>query len=139
MTGNTSASRKARLRVLVIDDMPAVRSVLRKMLGEIGFKEIFEASDGLAGLETLSRAAPDLIICDIEMKPMNGFKFMEALQARGYVGPNRIPALFVTSHGDRETVLKARGAGVDGFLIKPVQKVDLAARIDAVLMRMGIT
>lgn len=138
MAESEAGKRNARLRVLVIDDQPVIRAVVRRLLGELGFKEVSEASDGLAGLEVLWRAAPDLIICDIEMKPMNGLEFVEALQRRGYYGANRIPTIFLTAHAEREIVLRAKAVGADAFLVKPVQRNDLAARIEAVLARKGL-
>jgi two-component system chemotaxis response regulator CheY len=78
---------------------------------------------------------PDLIICDIAMEPVDGFKFVEALQARGFKDKDRIPTIFLTGHTEREMVIKAKQLGADGFLVKPVSAKDLKARITFALSR----
>ena len=61
-----------QLRVLVVEDNPFMRTLVRNMLGSIGVKKVFEAPDGIAGLETIRSVTPDVMILDWEMPLLNG-------------------------------------------------------------------
>lgn len=134
----TGSARFGRLRVLIIDDVPTVRSIVRKMLTTLGFKVVFEAENGEEGLRALGRAVPDIILCDIMMKPMNGLEFVDALHRRGYTGDNQLPVIFLTSNNDEETVMQALAVGAAGFLVKPVRLEDLRGRLKAVADKYGL-
>ena len=109
----TAASDRYRLfTVLVVDDQEAVRDSVRMMLRSLGFGAILEASDGEIAKEQFSARAPDLIICDINMSPTNGFVFVQWVRKKKS-GGFRTPILFLTSHAERKVVMKAKEVGVD--------------------------
>jgi two-component system chemotaxis response regulator CheY len=122
-----------KLRVLIVEDQPFIRQIVRGMLRKLGFDDIIEARDGQEGMAALFRRLPDLIICDIQMKPMGGLQFLEATRKADDQRVNRIPFLFLTSQDDETTIKAALGSGVDGYLLKPVAQDALQARIDAAL------
>lgn len=127
-------SRYAGVRVLMVEDMAVVRAIVRRMLEDIGVGRVFEADDGASGLEALQVVEPDLIICDIGMKPMDGFEFVERVRA---AGGRRQGIIFLTARAEPELVARARKLGIDCFLVKPVKRAELAQRIDTVLGRRG--
>ncbi len=115
--------------VLVADDQEAVRDSVRLMLRSLGFGAILEAASGEAAKEQYASRPPDLIICDINMTPTNGFAFVKWVRQRNS-GGFRTPILFLTSHTEREVVMKAKTLGIDGFLVKPVGIADLTVRVE---------
>jgi two-component system chemotaxis response regulator CheY len=128
-----SDPRLASLRALVVEDNAFMRDLVLRLMRQIGFNQLREAVDGADALRTVMQFNPNLIVCDINMKPMNGIEFVTQLQRSGYTGVHKIPTIFLTSHAEEQYVQQARALGVDGFLVKPVNKQTLVARILAVL------
>lgn len=124
-----------RKRVLIVEDQEVIRQIVWKMLKSMGFENIVEVGDGTQAVREVLATKPDLIICDIAMEPMDGIKFVETLQARGFKDKDRIPTIFLTGHTERDLVIKAKQLGADGFLVKPVSPKDLRARITYALTR----
>jgi len=120
-----------QLKVLVVDDQDFIRAIIRKMLSQIGIATVIEARDGASALQQVSDQRPDLVICDVRMRPLDGFGFVEAL--RRDPGGCATPVILLTGHTDPETVERARSVGVDGFLVKPVLAPALEDRIIAVI------
>ena len=112
---------------LIVEDHEFTRTMVHEQLNKLRFKEIIEATDGADGLEKLNETI-DIVICDIEMKPVDGFGFMEGLRAAA--DPiNKIPVLFLTGHSDAELVKRAIACGVGGYLLKPLSVDKLKAKI----------
>ena len=128
----TTSSRYENLRVLVVEDNAFVRSLVAKVLYNIGVRDIAQATDGGTGLEQLSAFRPDVVICDIEMAPMGGMDFLRA--ARAGIATDT-PVIFLTSHSEPEIVLQAKALGADSFLVKPISTGKLKDRLDRVLSR----
>lgn len=129
MSDSTPSDRYKRFTVLIIDDQETVRTSVKLMLRALGFGTLLEAPDGEAAKKLFGLRPPDLILCDINMAPTNGFEFVQWLRKRG-TGGIRVPVLFLTAHSEREVVMKAKTVGVDGFLVKPVRIADLTVRVD---------
>ncbi|EPY02500.1 CheY-like receiver protein [Magnetospirillum fulvum MGU-K5] len=107
-----------RLKVLIIDDQDFVRTIIRKMLGQIGIVTVVEARDGTSGLDVVDRERPDLVICDVRMRPLDGFGFVRAVRAQPET--TALPVILLTAHTDDATLALAEDIGVDAFLAKPV-------------------
>ena len=115
-------------RILIVDDQVFVRQSIRTMLeGHSGFV-MSEAQNGHEALMLLRSHLPNLIICDIGMKPIDGFAFLNSLQT-GTHGFFDIPFIFLTGHSDVDDVKKAANMGVDGYLLKPVRADKLVEAI----------
>jgi two-component system response regulator MprA len=122
------------VRILVVDDEPAVRESLASSL-EFEDYDVVTAADGLAALEELDRSRPDLAILDVLMPRMDGLTACRRLRARG----DTLPVLMLTARdtvGDRVTGLDA---GADDYLVKPFELDELFARIRALLRRSLVT
>lgn len=126
---SSTSDRYKTFTVLIVDDQEAVRDSVRLMLRSLGFGAILEAANGEAAKEHYATRPPDLILCDINMQPTNGFAFVKWVRLRNS-GSFRTPILFLTSHTEREVVMKAKEVGIDGFLVKPVGVADLTVRVD---------
>ena len=124
------------MKVLVVDDSKMMRMMHARSLRQAGYQaEVLEAGDGAEGLQVLDSAGPvDLIICDWNMPGMDGLEFVRAVRARQREkNLPRIPILMVTSQGTQEQVARAREAGVDTLLVKPVTAEALAVSLEMLL------
>lgn len=119
--------------ILVIEDQPFVRRTIMQIVSQIGFKTIAEADNGESGIDQCRKLNPDIIVCDIEMKPMSGLDFLAALRSSQDVGNNRTPVVFLTNHTESEIVKKAMSLGVNGFVVKPPSLGALKERVDRLL------
>ena len=108
------------MRALIIDDSRAMRAVLGRILAELGF-EVTEASNGREGLDHLEASgATDLALVDWNMPEMNGLDFVRAVRAARAYDPMRL--IMVTTETEMTRVVKALGAGVDAYIMKPFAK-----------------
>ena len=124
--------------ILVIEDQPFVRRTIMQILSQIGFRSIAEADNGETGMQECIRTAPDVIVCDIDMKPVSGLQFLAELRASAEVRNRRTPVVFLTNHTESEIVKKAMALGVNGFGVKPPSFGALKERVDRLLDRGGL-
>jgi len=118
-------------RVLIADDDPQMRRLIRGVLQRDGF-EVVEAGDGLDALELAEQGGVDLVILDVDMPRLDGLGVLEELRAQ--VRTACLPVIVLTAqHGETEE--KALDLGAHDYLGKPVQTRSLVARVRAVLKR----
>jgi two-component system cell cycle response regulator len=114
--------------ILIIDDSKTVRQEIVQFLKEIAlFDDYREAADGIDGLKSLLENKADLIICDVEMPRMDGFKFIAMMQTREEF--KDIPVIMLTGRGDREMKIKGLDHGACDYVTKPFDPGELAARV----------
>jgi type IV pilus assembly protein PilB len=120
-------------RILVADDDPQMRRLIKSVLQREGF-EVVEAVDGLDALEAVERSRIDLVILDLEMPRLDGLGVLEELRAQ--IRTASLPVIVLTAqHGESEE--KALDLGAQDYLTKPVQTRSLVARVRAVLKRVN--
>jgi two-component system, chemotaxis family, sensor kinase CheA len=107
-----STARPAASRILVVDDSPTTRAVLRKVLTAAGYS-VRTATDGLDALERLRTQAVDLVVCDVEMPRLNGLDFTRQAKSR-----YQIPIILVTGKEKEEHRREGLQAGADAYLVK---------------------
>ncbi len=126
-----------KMKMLVVDDNDFMRDLVASMLREIGFRDIFHASDGEAALLKTKEVDPHMILCDVDMEPMNGLDFVERLRRNAPPPPHiPTPVILLTAHSDAEIVQRAIKLGVNAYIVKPVKRNQLEARIATVLEKM---
>ena len=123
----------AYMKVLVIDDQPFLRTIIKKLLQQMGFKEIYEAEDGASGLEAHNKNKPDLIICDIEMEPVDGLVFLQTLRQAKDSEKSDAAVVFLSQHTDSHIIEKAQALNVNAFVVKPPSFDKLKNRIEFAL------
>jgi signal transduction histidine kinase len=116
--------------VLVVDDDPSNRALLRAILESAGYR-VVEAESGAGALGELERQPPDLVLLDVLMPGMDGFATCAALRARP--GGSDVPIVLVTALGDLTTHARAIETDADDFLTKPVQRTELLVRVRSLI------
>jgi two-component system cell cycle response regulator len=115
-------------RILIIDDSVTIREQVIRTLEPLNlFTFYYEAEDGLEGFKKLLSSPVDIILCDLEMPCIDGFKFLCMLKARPEL--LSIPVLILTSVDDRERKLKCLEQGASDYITKPFDQEELVARV----------
>jgi two-component system chemotaxis response regulator CheY len=124
-----------QLRVLVVEDNPFMRKMVRGMLGNIGVKKTYEAADGIAGLEMIREVTPDVVVLDWEMPLLNGPELVRIVRSPGVFPMPDIPIIMLTAHGERWRIVESIKLGVNEFLCKPVSAKALLDRLMSILLK----
>ncbi|MFI5321705.1 MAG: response regulator transcription factor [Myxococcota bacterium] len=122
----------APLRILVVEDEPAIRRGLLDLFAHHGF-EASGAATGEEGLRVGLSGEHDLIVLDLMLPGISGFDVCERVRA----AHPRLPILMLTARGAEEDVLRGFRAGADDYVTKPFSLAQLLARVNALLRRAG--
>jgi len=117
----------ARLKILVIDDEPPIRKLLRMGLNTQGY-DVLEAPSGKSGLEMLSQD-PDLVILDLGLPDVDGLELLRTIRGR----KEGVPIVVLSSRGDEAGKVQALDLGADDYVTKPFGMDELLARMRAAL------
>lgn len=118
--------------VLVVDDDPAISSLVAFKIGRLGVQVSVEA-DGEAGLATARRLHPDLVVLDWMMPRMTGLEVCTALRADANPKLARVPVLLLTAKAQESDIERAFVAGATDYIVKPFSPRELVSRISAAL------
>ncbi len=119
-------------RLLLVDDDPHIRELVRVFLSKEGF-EVIEACDGVEALAMLDTSAPDMVILDIMMPNMDGWQVCKELREH-----YDLPVLMLTAIGETQQKIKGFELGADDYLVKPFEPLELVVRVKALLKRYKI-
>lgn len=125
---------KTAVKILVVEDNPAVLELLRKGLAVCG--EVLTATDGAEALLKAVESPPDLIVADYQMPGLNGQLLYEKLRARDQT--KKIPYILLANRTDIEEKLRPYADGVEDFIVKPFFLKDATARIKKVSDRLHL-
>jgi two-component system chemotaxis response regulator CheY len=120
-----------RIPVLVVDDQLNMVRMIRQVLHDMGFRDIFDAHDGTTALAQIKMRAPGLIISDLKMEPMDGLDLLRAVRAHEQLAS--VPFLMLTGTNDRDRILAAKDAGVSDYMVKPFAVRTLRRKIEKLL------
>ena len=118
------------MRILVVDDEPAVRTSLERALSLEGYA-VRTAPDGGAALAAVEKSVPDLIVLDVAMPGVDGLAVARRLRAKGL----GVPILMLTARDGVPDRVAGLDAGADDYLVKPFALRELRARLRALLRR----
>ena len=118
------------MRILVVDDEPALRSSLERALG-LDRYEVELAGDGTEALDRLALAPVDAVVLDVSMPGIDGLELCRRLRAAG----DRTPVLMLTARDAIDDRVEGLDAGADDYLVKPFALRELQARLRALLRR----
>lgn len=114
--------------VLVIDDEPPIRRLLRTSLSANGF-EVLEAANGRDGLAAIQTDKPEIIVLDLGLPDIDGLDIVRTLRGAG----DKTPIVVLSSRGEERIKVEALDAGADDYVTKPFGVAELIARIRAAL------
>ena len=116
-------------RLLLVEDDPRIRSVLRLALTDEGY-DVTEAPTGSAGLAGVAETDPDVVLLDLILPDIDGFEVCRRIRRT-----SDVPVVMVTARADSHDVVAGLEAGADDYVTKPVVAKELSARIRALLRR----
>ena len=119
------------ISILVVDDYNTMVRIIKKLLKQIGYENVDEASNGEEALAKIKVKSYGLIISDWNMEPMTGFELLK--QVRADANTSKTPFILVTAESKPENVLAAQQAGVSNYLVKPFSAPVLKEKIDSAL------
>ena len=119
-------------KILVIDDDASLREVIQMALEHAGF-EVIEADNGAIGVQNACAQLPDLILCDVRMEKMDGYRTLAALRQDAVTAP--IPVILMTGQADTAGMRQGMELGADDYLSKPFTVPQLLAAVNARLKK----
>ncbi|MEF3274782.1 MAG: response regulator [Chloroflexus sp.] len=117
-------------RILIADDESLIRIHLREILVSLGYLVVGEATDGQQAVVIARQVRPDLVLLDYKMPHLDGLEAATILHQEGLA-----PVILLTASASRDLAVRARMAGVFGYLIKPFRDVELMPLIEVTLAR----
>lgn len=130
-TGTPGAGGE-KLRVLLVEDEPQLRRLLREMLERDGFA-VGEAEDGVKALDEVDRWAPDIVVLDLDLPRLDGYGVLTHLRARR--ATEHLPVLVLTAKGDEDSEVRVFEFGANDYLSKPLRSRVLSARLRSLLKK----
>ncbi len=117
------------IKILVVDDEPAIGKLLMYQLRSIGYQTVY-MTDGLSALERIEREKPDLVLLDVMMPMISGWEVCRQIRTS-----SSIPVIMLTAKNSDADIVTGLTAGADDYIAKPFNMLQLQARIEAVLRR----
>ena len=119
-----------KIKVLVVDDFPTMRRIVKNLLKQLGFENIDEAEDGAQALGKLKAGGYGLVVSDWNMPVMEGIDLLK--QVRAEESLKSIPFLMVTAEAEKDKVITAIKAGVDNYVVKPFTAEILKEKLEKI-------
>ena len=123
----------SKIRVLVVDYDPLMRTFVTNMLARIGIHQVQQAADGKAALVALIKFQPNLVLSDIHMEPMSGIELVKQLRALPNPAVAATRVIMMTADSSKETLSEALPLGIRGYIIKPPTMDAMKTRIEAAM------
>ena len=117
--GDTAKMKIEDAKVLLVDDDKVMRMFVGNLLARLGVRQVSEAADGHAGLECINNSAPDVVLSDIHMAPLDGIEFVKKLRIHPVSGLRNIPVLFMSADGQPATLNDTALLGNTSYMAKP--------------------
>jgi two-component system chemotaxis response regulator CheY len=122
------------MKILVVDDFPTMRRIVRTLLKELGFGNVEEAEDGAAGLARLRSGGFEFVISDWNMPNLDGLEMLKQIRADASL--SHLPVLMVTAESKKENIIAAAQAGASGYVVKPFTAATLDEKLSKILEKM---
>jgi two-component system chemotaxis response regulator CheY len=125
------------MKILVVDDFSTMRRIVRNLLVELGFSGplIQEADDGESAIALLRSTPFDLVVTDWNMPNMTGIDLLRAIRAEESL--KGMPVLMVTAENNRDQIIAAAQAGVNGYIVKPFSAATLQEKLAKIFERIA--
>lgn len=123
------------IKILVVDDFPTMRRIVRNLLKELGFENVDEAEDGAMALDKLRGGNFQFVISDWNMPNMDGLTMLQTIRADAALG--KLPVLMVTAEAKKENIVAAAQAGASGYVVKPFTAATLEEKLNKIFEKMA--
>jgi len=123
------------IKILVVDDFPTMRRIVRNLLKELGFENVDEAEDGQMALDKLNSGAFELVVSDWNMPNLDGLSMLKHIRANPALA--RLPVLMVTAEAKKENIIAAAQAGASGYVVKPFTAATLEEKLNKIFEKMA--
>ena len=119
------------LKVLIVDDFPTMRRIIKSLMGQLGFKTFVEAEDGALALRALKDHGNfELVVSDWNMPNMTGLELLVTVRSDPQL--KHLPFLMVTAEAEKENILAAVKAGVSNYIVKPFTALTLKEKLERI-------
>ena len=123
------------MKILIVDDYSTMRRIVKNLLHDLGFTNTSEADDGRSAWPMLQNGDFEFLITDWNMPGMTGIDLLKAIRSDPRL--SRLPVLMVTAEAQRDQIVEAAQAGVNGYIIKPFTAATLKEKIDKIFQRVA--
>ncbi|MCM2130386.1 chemotaxis response regulator CheY [Larsenimonas rhizosphaerae] len=123
------------IKILVVDDFPTMRRIVRNLLKELGYTNVEEAEDGQQGLEKLKAGSFEFVVSDWNMPNLDGLEMLKCIRADGAL--SHLPVLMVTAEAKKENIIAAAQAGANGYVVKPFTAATLEEKLNKIFEKLG--
>ena len=121
------------LKILVVDDFSATRTIVINYLSKLGYKNTVEAEDGFSALARLKSALFDLVVTDWSMSDMSGLDLLKQIRADSDL--KHIPVLMVTSEDLQGNIVTAIKAGLNDYIVRPFEEHTFKQKLEKILFK----
>lgn len=119
------------MNILIVDDYKTMLRIIENLLKQLGFKNIFQATDGSMALKMLRDGNFGLVISDWNMLPMTGLQLLKEIRADAKLKP--MPFIMITAESKTDNVVAAKEAGVNNYIVKPFNAETLKQKLVSVI------
>jgi len=123
------------IRVLIVEDNPYLRKLVRNLLVNIGVKQIDEVEEALAVVEAIRASDPDIVMLEWELPLIDGAELTRVIRTPGLLARPSLPIILFSRAAPQARVAQAKRLGVDAYLTVPISARALAERIVTILTR----
>ena len=120
------------LKILVVDDFSATRTIVINCLSKLGYKNSVEAEDGFSALARLKSALFDLVVTDWSMSDMSGLELLKQMRADSDL--KHIPVLMVTSEDLQGNIVTAIKAGLNDYIVRPFEEHTFKQKLEKIFV-----
>jgi|SRR5690625_3137154 len=123
------------INILVVDDFPTMRRIVRTLLKELGFSNVEEAEDGREALAKLRDGQFELVVSDWNMPNLDGLEMLKQIRADDAL--KHLPVLMVTAEAKKENIIAAAKAGASGYVVKPFTAATLEEKLSKIFEKLA--
>jgi len=123
-----------KMKILIVDDFPTMRRIIRNLFKQLGFENIEEAEDGAQAFSKLKGGGFEFLCSDWNMPNMDGLELLKKVRSDGEM--QKMPVLMVTAESEKEKVIEAIKAGVNNYIVKPFTAEVLKDKLDKIFEKM---
>jgi two-component system chemotaxis response regulator CheY len=123
------------IKILVVDDFPTMRRIIKNLLKDLGYENVDEAEDGQMGLEKLRNGNFEFVVSDWNMPNLDGLEMLKQIRADANL--SSLPVLMVTAEAKKENIIAAAQAGANGYVVKPFTAATLEEKLNKIFEKMA--